>query len=213
MKASTYMLGLVIFSSIPVSVMADDITDRLNQITQSLNALKANNYQVKDTKTTNTNNLSSPNNNSENLVKVKKRVLKRKPVENNIEYENIGSLIKKPDWLTPEDVTLLSLNKTVYSYLISNTISENFHLDAPHYSHGKILNIVGYAPSDSEVWCIINDQKVILHPTQNMNQSQSVIFAGFFRQKDDNDFNTYQYSPCFIKQNNHAYKNMVILSR
>lgn len=210
MKASTYMLGLVIFSSISMSAMADDITDKLNQITQSLNALKANNYQTP--KVNNTNN-SSVESSAQASTKPKKKIVKRKIDSVNIEYENIGSLIKKPDLLTNQDVTLLSLNTTVYNYLITNTISENFHLDAPHYNKGKFINIVGYAPSDSEVWCMIGDQKVLLHSVKNTNTSQSVIFAGFFKQKDENEFSTYQYSTCLIKQDSHIYKNMIILYR
>lgn len=204
MPASKFMIGLVCLCLFSSPLMADEISDRLAEISKNLNALKQNNYQTPS---------------SENEVKLaprpvhltqpKKKLMAKAKVEPT---EDIGSLIRAPDLLTQEFVTLFTLDDTVYNYLISNTITNNFHLDAPHYSRGKMINIVSYAPSNSEVWCVINEQKVSLQPIEYVKQDKSVIFAGFFRQKDDNEFRTYQYSACFIKQNDKIYRNMVLLN-
>lgn len=204
MPKCKHLVALTLLSSLPVLAIADDISDKLSQITQALNSLKNNttSNQTKEIKL---------NQSSLQVIRPKKKLLRKAPIEEYIAYEDIGSLIKPPDLLTNPIVTLFSLSPSIYDYLISSSITTNFHLDAPNYSQGKMLTIVGYAPSDSKVWCMINNQKVFLSPTQLPNQPQSVIFAGFFKSKADNEFNVYQYTPCYIKSAHRAYKNLVLL--
>src|SRR5579875_3380022 len=112
MKASTPMVGLVFLLLLPLTVMADDTSDKLSEITKSLNALKQNNYKTPKDKIQPSSTKTEEKPVSQVEVKLAKRPKVKVPktkrnsaVKASQEtVEDIGSLIRTPDLLTPQIV-------------------------------------------------------------------------------------------------------------